>query len=299
MTVSAQQVKMLREKTGAGMMECKKALSETDGDMEAAITFLRKQGLKASAEKASRIAAEGTIFSFLSDDGSVGALVEVNCETDFVAKNESFREFGNHIARLVGDKNPSTIEGVFELSIHAPSTVSESLHLLISQIGEKISLRRFARIQSAPQEKIGLYVHMGSKIGVMVHLGGAPVEDRIARDVAMHVAAAHPLYLDPADIPEGVVHREQEIYREQMIDSGKSQGVIDKVVEGKLAKYASEVCLNDQIFIKDPTGKKKIRQVLREISPHLKVITFVRYQVGEGMEKRKDDFGSEVAQMVR
>lgn len=298
MMISAQAVKELREKTGAGMMECKKALAENGGDLEQALDWLRKQGLKASASKAARIATDGLVATFLSTDAKSAVLLELNCETDFVAKNEHVVAFAQATAKVVSEKNPAFAEEALGLKVPTGETIGENINLLVAKLGEKISLRRFASLQ-AKSGKIGSYIHLGSKIGVLVNLEGSKLDDAILRDVAMHVAAVNPAYLNKADIPADVLAREKAIYLEQMKDSGKPAPVLEKILEGKIAKYASEVCLNEQIFIKDPTGKKSVSQILKELDSSLKVVQFVRYQVGEGMEKKQEDFAAEVAKMVK
>ncbi|MBI4411161.1 MAG: elongation factor Ts [Deltaproteobacteria bacterium] len=298
MLITAQLVKELREKTGAGMMECKKALGESKGNIEEAIEYLRKQGLQALSQKAGRVAADGLVASVVAPDKTAGALIEVNCETDFVAKNDDFRRFVAEAAELALAKKPSSMEALAALSMGA-ETVGDRLNTLVAKIGEKLSLRRFALQSAATGEKIGTYIHLGSKIGVLVRIKGNKADENLLKDIAMHVAASHPQYLNKEDIPPKVIESEKSIYREQMKDSGKPPQVLEKIIEGKLAKFAGEVCLNDQVFIKDPTGKKSVRQILKEVDPTLTIVSFIRYQVGEGMEKRQDDFAAEVAKMIR
>lgn len=299
MTVSAQQVKELREKTGVGMMDCKKALAEAGGDLDQAFEVLRKQGLKSASKKAERIAAEGITAIDLDSAANVGVILEINCETDFVAKNDDFVKFANALTRLISQKNPKTVDEVLALSLAGAETVNDQINMLIAKIGEKISLRRFERVVTAPSEKLGSYIHLGSKIGVLVRLKGKNIPDIVVKDLAMHIAASQPRYLKKENIPAEVIAKEKEIYKEQMKDSGKPANVLEKIIEGKISKFASEVCLEDQIFIKDPTGKKSIRQVLKEIDPSLEVISFTRFQVGEGIEKKKEDFAAEVAKIVQ
>lgn len=288
----------LREMTGVGMMECKKALQEVGGDLNAAVEFLRKQGLKASASKAARVAAEGMIAVRLSADAKTAVALEINCETDFVAKNEDFIRFAGDLAGLILESKPASVDALLTIKLGS-ETVAEKVNLLTAKIGEKIALRRFVRIDAKPGQTFGAYLHLGSKIGVLVALEGAAVEAAVAKEVAMHVAASHPLYLNRTEISQEVLDKEKAISLEQLKDSGKPANVLEKIVEGKLAKYASEICLNDQIFIKDPTGKKSVSQILKDLNPALKVAWFVRYQVGEGIEKRQDDFAAEVAKMVK
>ncbi len=298
MDITAESVRDLREKTGAGMMDCKKALVVAEGDFEKALEVLRKQGLAAASKKAGRIASEGIIVVALNSDSRASVMLELNCETDFVAKNEDFKKFGDDVAQLILQKNPSTLEEMSGFNLGA-ETVTERINLLVAKIGEKISLRRFVRTDAAASEKLGSYIHLGSKIGVVVRIGGQNIPDGLLKEVAMHVAASHPLYLKRQEIPETTLAKEREIYLEQMKTSGKPANILEKIIEGKISKFASDICLADQIFIKDPTGKKTITQVLKEVDPSLQVVSFQRYQVGEGIEKKKEDFAAEVAKMMK
>lgn len=295
--MNAQLVKELREKTGVGVMECKKALAETKGNIPAAVEYLRKQGMKADSTRADHIAVDGIVASHVSPDKKLAVLLELNCETDFAAKNADFRNFAADLAVFVAGNNPASIEQLLGLKLRGSEKVSETINTLVNRIGEKISLRRFVRAEVSEPGVLGSYIHLGSKIGVLVTIKGAKVDPLIAKDIAMHVAASHPLYLENSEIPADVISREKEIYLAQLKDSGKSPYVLEKIVGGKMTKFASEVCLMDQIFIKDPSGKKSVRQVLNETDSSLKVVSFVRYQVGEGMEKKKDDFAASVMQM--
>ena len=299
MTITAESVRDLREKTGAGMMDCKKALVSSEGDFERALEILRKQGLAAANKKAGRIASEGIIVVALSTDSRKAAMLELNSETDFVAKNDDFKKFGEDLAHLILQKNPASVEELSGFILGGSETVTDRLNLLISKIGEKISLRRFACEEASANEKLGSYIHLGSKIGVVVRINGKNISDTLIKEVAMHVAASHPLYLKRQEIPETILAKEREIYLEQMKDSGKPANILEKIIEGKLSKFASDICLADQIFIKDPTGKKTVAQVLKEVDPSLQVLSFTRYQVGEGIEKKKEDFAAEVAKMVQ
>lgn len=292
---SAQLVKELREKTGAGFLECKKALDETGGNLDAAVEYLRKLGLKSASNKAARVAADGIVAVHLS--GPRGVLVEVNCETDFVAKNEDFRKFADDLAELVYVNPPANLEGLLAAKLNG-QTVSDFQNALIVKIGEKISVRRFAVANASAGEKIGSYIHLGNKIGVLVTLKGK-VEESALKDVAMHVAASHPFYLKKSEIPAAVLSKEKEIFLEQLKSSGKPPAILEKIVEGKLAKFAQEVCLEEQVFIKDPSGKQSVAQSLKAIDSSLAVSSFIRYQVGEGIEKKKDDFAAEVARMAK
>lgn len=295
--ITAKMVKDLREQTGAGMMDCKAALNEADGNIDEAIEILRKKGLKAASKKADRVAAEGLITVQTSSDKSHGVILETNCETDFVAKNEDFSNFSNSLAQLILDKNPSTVEELSATEMDG-STVEDKLNALTAKIGEKLSIRRFEMINAGSDETIGNYIHMGSKIGVIIKTSGEGATDEIIKDVAMHVAAINPQYLNRDEISQDVIEKEKDIYREQLKAEGKPEDIIEKILHGKIAKFSSEVCLNDQAFIKDPTGKKSVAQSLKDINPNLKITQFIRYQVGEGIEKREDNFAEEVSKMA-
>lgn len=296
--ITAQLVKELREKSGAGMMECKKALEETKGHPGHALEYLRKLGLKAFAGKVGRIAADGIVALTMSAGGRLGVLLELNSETDFVAKNEEFVRFAEEVVCVIADKRPVHVEEVLKLKQSNGESVGERFNQLTARLGEKLSLRRFDFLEAKNDEKLGSYIHMGNKIGVLVSLRGKKLDDRIMKDIAMHVAAASPQYLNRSEIPEEVICKEKEIYREQLKTSGKPAEILEKILDGKVAKFVGDVCLNDQIFIKDPTGKKTVSKMLKEIDPTLEIVRFIRYQVGEGLEKKKDDFATEVAKMV-
>ncbi|OGQ06720.1 MAG: translation elongation factor Ts [Deltaproteobacteria bacterium RIFCSPLOWO2_12_FULL_40_28] len=298
MEISAHMVKELREKTGAGMMECKKALAESKGNIDQAIEYLRKKGLQASAKKEGRIAADGSIFSLVSPDAKIGVLLELNCETDFVAKNEDFMALGNELISLLSLSNLKTIEELGNQKLKSGKLVTDKINEIVAKIGEKISLRRFEKIVAASDEIVGNYIHMGSKIGVLVKMKGTKEYTQVVRDVAMHIAASVPRYLEKEEIPASVIASEKEIYREQLKTSGKPEAILEKILEGKMSKFSTEVCLLDQVFIKDPTGKKSVSQILKETNLGLVIMGFLRYQVGEGIEKKKEDFASEVAKMV-
>jgi len=298
MEITAQLVKDLRERTGAGMMECKKALVESNGSIDEAIEYLRKQGLKSSAKKADRIATDGLVMALANENGSEAVILEVNCETDFVAKNEALVSFAQDLANNILKDSPSNVEALLELTSAGEKNI-DRLNQLIAKIGEKISIRRFEKIKGDANSRIGSYIHFGSKIGVLVHLSGNKAEDSLIRDVAMHAAAVAPRYLAASEIPNEVIEKEKEIYRVQLLESGKPAEMVEKILGGKIAKFAQEVCLNDQIFIKDPNGKQSVSAMLKSVDPTLKVAQFIRYQVGEGMEKKQDNFASEVASMVK
>jgi len=288
-TISASAVKDLREKTGVGMMEAKKALEETGGDFEKAVDLLRKKGLSAAAKKAARVASEGMIASTLTGGGKIGVLAEVNSETDFVAKNDDFQSFAKGVAALVADNNPDDVAALSQLTINN-ATVEAGRNTLIQKIGENITIRRFMRYETAGQ--LAIYLH-GSRIGVMVDFSGG--DEQLGKDIAMHIAAANPQFLNRESVPADVLDRERAVYEAQAKDSGKPAAIIGKMVEGKLEKFYSDSCLMDQVYIKDPDGKLKIKNFLKNAA----VNRFVRYQLGEGIEKKKENFAEEVAAQLK
>lgn len=281
------------------MMECKKALEEVGGDLDAAIEHLRKQGLKSASKKAGRVAADGAVATWLNARSTEAVLIEVNSETDFVAKNDDFIKFINEAAKLVGEKKPSSVEELLTLKTAAGQSVEEQINALIQKIGEKISVRRFISEKAQGNEKLGTYIHLGSKIGVIVKIAGDKVSTEVLKDVAMHVAASNPLYLFKEQIPADVIAKEKEIALAQLQESGKPANILEKIVEGKMSKFSTEVCLNDQIFIKDPTGKKSVSAHVKSVDASGKLVAFIRYQVGEGIEKKQENFADEVAKMMK
>jgi elongation factor Ts len=289
--ISANLIKELREKTGAGVLDCKKALTETGGDLEKAIDQLRKSGVAKAEKKSGRITTEGRIS--IKIEGNQAALVEVNCETDFVAKNPDFQNFSEGLAGLVLKEKPNDLNALQELSLNGQK-IKDILQGMVAKIGENISVRRFQLVSASADEKLGSYIHMGNKIGVVVKIKGPAdkLSDAAARDVAMHVAASTPQYLSRELIPADAIEREKAIYAEQMKEMKKPPQVLEKILEGKLARFADEVCLVSQPFVKDPTGKQSVADFLKAIHPEIKVTEFVRYQVGEGMAKKSDDFAS-------
>ncbi len=290
MTITPTQVKELREKTGAGMMDCKKALAESSGDMEKAIEQLRKMGLATAAKKAGRAAADGTIGWYADDGGKLGVLVEVNCETDFVAKTDDFKNYVTQITDIVREKSPADMDALMSLAWDG-STVKDVQTQLVAKIGENLGVRRFARWEGdGNATKVAQYIHAGSKIGVMVRFTdpAGKLEQSLAREVAMHVAAMNPHYVRAEDIPESVLAKEKEIMLAQMGDVKKPPEIMEKIVSGKVAKYANDVCLNNQIFVRDPDGKATVAKALTAVDSGIRVEEFVRFQVGEGIEKKKD-----------
>ncbi|WP_096189096.1 translation elongation factor Ts [Evansella halocellulosilytica] len=292
MAISAKMVKELREQTGAGMMDCKKALTETDGDMEKAVDFLREKGIAKAAKKADRVAAEG--LAHIKTEGNKAVLVEINSETDFVAKNENFINLVDQIATHLLKNAPSSVEEALGQDFDAEGTLENFINNQIAKIGEKISLRRFEIVESGDNETFGAYIHMGGRIGVLTVLEGT-TDEQVAKDVAMHVAAINPKYVSRDEVSEEEVNREREVLKQQAMNEGKPEHIVDKMVEGRLSKYFEEICLNDQAFVKD--GDQKVGKYVA--SKNAKVKTFYRYEVGEGLEKREDNFAEEVMSQVK
>ena len=286
--VTASLVKELREKTGAGMMDCKKVLTETDGDMEKAIELLRERGIAKAAKKSGRIAAEGLVEAYISEDGKVGAIVEVNSETDFVAKNEEFKTFVMNVAKQVVEKNPKNVEELLaQDSIEVPGkTVNEVLVDKIAKIGENMTVRRFARFES--EGLVEKYIHGDGKIAVLVNMKKGTPE--VAKDICMQIAAARPEYLNEQSVPAERVEKEKEILKAQTMNEGKPEAIAEKIVQGRIGKFFSEICLVDQAFVKDPN--KKVSQVLKENDAE--VVEFARFEKGEGIEKKEENFAEEV-----
>lgn len=285
MAITASLVKELRERTGAGMMECKKMLTETDGDIEAAIEEMRKRGAATADKKAGRIAAEGTIVTLV--EGSTGVAVEINSETDFSAKDEFFIAFANQVAQSVLASKPASIEALAECSIEGGESVEVARQSLIQKIGENITVRRFEIIEAGDGEIVGAYQH-GNKISVLTRIKGG--SEDLAKDIAMHVAASKPVCISADEVPAELLKKEREIFSAQAAESGKPAEIMEKMVEGRIRKYLNEVTLLGQSFVKDPdqTVEKLLKSAGAEIAQ------FVRYEVGEGIEKKEDDFVSEV-----
>jgi elongation factor Ts len=289
--ISAAQVKELRERTGAGMMECKKALVETEGDLDLAIEHMRKSGLAKADKKAGRTAAEGLIMARTSDDGKRAALVEINCETDFVAKNEDFQAFTLAVADLILEQDPADIEAVLNSTLPGGQTVDERRRQLVAKIGENIAVRRFERY-ATENGILSAYLH-GGRIGVLVDLGGGDAD--LAKDIAMHVAASNPAYGASDEVPRDVLDKEKEILVAQARDSGKPDNIIDKMVEGRLRKFLAEITLLGQPFVKDPD--QSVGKLLK--AQDAVVRRFVRLELGEGIEKKSENFAEEVMAQVR
>lgn len=293
MAITAKMVKELREKTGAGMMDCKKALTETNGNMEEAIDFLRKSGAAQAAKKAGRIAAEGT--TFIEINGNDAVLLEVNCETDFVTKNDKFQTLVTDLAKHIVTEKPASLDEALKQNLtNSNQTVEEYINSVVATIGEKITLRRFALLSKSDDDVFGSYLHMGGRIGALALLEGTSDEE-VAKDVAMHIAAANPKYVAREDVAEDEVNREREILKEQALNEGKPEHIVEKMVEGRLGKFFEEICLLDQQFVKDPD--LKVKKFVADKGTTVK--EFVRYEVGEGIEKREEDFAEEVMSQMK
>ena len=282
MEITASLVKELRERTGAGMMDCKAALSDARGDIEIAIEVMRKSGAAKAAKKAGRIAAEGIISIKLNENDIV--ILEVNCETDFVTKDESFLSFVDSVIQVISNNNVSDVDELLKLN-SGNQTIEEANQQLIAKIGEKITIRRFQK--SSIQNQTGTYLH-GIRIGVIVEIKGGSEE--LAKDIAMHIAASRPLFINEDQISQEILDKEKEIYTAQAQESGKPADIVEKMVEGRLKKFIKEITLLGQPFVKDP--EKSIEKILK--SSNAKVLSFIRYEVGEGIEKRADNFAEEV-----
>ncbi|MDX8406316.1 MAG: translation elongation factor Ts [Mariprofundus sp.] len=287
--ITAADVKKLREMSGAGMMDCKKALNETAGNIEAAVDYLRKKGLSAASKKAGRVAAEGVVVAVR--EGNVGVVLEVNAETDFVSKNDQFCSFVNKLAAIIIHENPADVAALSALPFDAEFNVEQALSQLIATIGENMSIRRFKRAESEAGS-VSTYVHGAGKIGVLVAFD-KPVEEALARGVAMHVAAANPLFIGRGDVDQASVERERAVLSERAIASGKPEAIVDKIVAGQMSKFYSEVCLLEQGFVMDTD--QKVDKALGDAT----VVVMARFQLGEGIEKKSEDFAAEVAAQVQ
>lgn len=293
MAVTAESVKVLRERTGAGMMECKKALVETNGDLDAAAELMRKAGLAKADKKATRVAAEGVIVIERSGDGRRAAVVEVNCETDFVAREQDFKQFAARVAKVALAKRPADIEALLAAQLDSGQSVEDSRRVLIAKIGENISVRRFTVLE-APAV-VGSYLH-GTRIGALVAMKSG--DEAVAKDIAMHVAAINPSFVSPAQVPADEVARERDVFVGQASNdpkiAGKPQEIVAKIIEGKVRKWLGEITLLGQPFVKD--DKQTVEQYLKNAGGEVAAI--VRYEVGAGIEKKQEDFAAEVAKQV-
>ena len=303
--ISASMVKELRERTGAGMMDCKRALSETDGDMDKAIELLREKGLAAAAKKAGRIAAEGLVCTYISEDMKVGTVVEVNCETDFVAANEEFVTLAKNIAKQASETTSTTVDELVAEKYIADEaiTITEAVTGLIAKLGENMSVRRFEKF-SIENGVVQSYIHGGGRIGVLVELACEKQDDvliQIAKDVAMQVAAANPLFLDNTCVDNETLEKEKEIYRVQALNEGKPEKIVEKMVMGRVNKYYKEVCLVEQIWVKnsDYTITKYLQEESKKLGADIKITRFVRFERGEGIEKKEENFAEEVQRQVQ
>ena len=291
MDISASMVKDLREKTGAGMMDCKKALVECNGDMDKAIDYLREKGISKAAKKAERIAAEGLSNIYIKGNDAV--VVELNSETDFVAKNEKFMDMVNEILNVIIDSDVTTLEEALKLST-SEGTVEELITARTATIGEKLSFRRMEVVTKKDSEVFGDYIHMGGRIAVLTVIDGA--NEEVAKDVAMHAAAMKPLYVKSSEVPTEVLDKEKEIMKEQLLNEGKPAERIEGILVGKVKKYYEEVCLENQIFVK-AENKETVAEFVKNNGG---VITgMIRFEVGEGMQKREENFAEEVAKQMQ
>jgi elongation factor Ts len=307
--ITAAVVKELRERTGAGMMDCKKALAETSGNLDKAIEYLREKGLAAAAKKSGRIAAEGMVNAYISADKKVGVLVEVNCETDFAAKNADFQQLAKDISEVVASKAPSDTEALATMNLSSGKTVTEAINGLVATIGENIKVRRFARFELKGAGIIDSYIHMGGKIGVLIECSVTKADTAskpeflaLVKDLTMQVAAAKPDYIRRDQVPADILEREKAIYKAQAINEGKPEAIAEKIMVGRLEKFYKEVCLDEQLFIKD--NEQTVTKLLQALNAKLGgeniVITkFARFEKGEGIEKKKDDFASEVMSQIK
>ena len=289
--ITAALVKELREKTGAGMMDCKKVLTETDGDLEKAAELLRERGISKAAKKSGRVAAEGIVEAYVSEDGKVGAAVEINSETDFVAKNEEFKTFVMDVAKQIVQNNPATVEELLaqpSISVEG-KTVNEVLIEKIATIGENMTIRRFARFES--EGLIEKYIHGDGKIAVLVNMRNGNKE--LAKDVCMQIAAAKPEFINREQVPDERVEKEKEILKAQTMNEGKPEAIAEKIVAGRINKFYEEICLVDQEFVKDPS--MKVSQILKDAT----VVEFARFEKGEGIEKKEENFAEEVMKQLQ
>ncbi|PID45730.1 MAG: elongation factor Ts [Proteobacteria bacterium] len=288
MAISTALVKELRERTGAGMMDCKRMLTETNGDMEAAVDLMRKRGAAKADKKAGRIAAEGRVVIVLSDDKKEGAMVEVNSETDFVAKDANFAAFAQSVAEQTLVDKPADVAALSELPLDSGESVGEARAGLVAKIGENIQIRRFELLTAADADSEISYYQHGEKIGVAVVMKGG--DEALGKDIAMHIAASRPICVSESEVPADVMQREKDILVAQAQESGKPMEIIEKMIQGRLRKYLAEVTLLGQQFVKNPD--QTVEQLLKDAGAE--VISFVRYEVGEGIEKVEEDFAAEV-----
>lgn len=300
MSVSASMVRDLREKTSAGMLDCKKALEETKGDFEAAIEWLRKKGLSSAAKKADRLASEGMVTAYTS--GPVGVLVEVNSETDFVAKNDSFKSFVKDVATLVATKKPADVTTLLETNSSSGAKIGDVLKETIARIGENLVIRRFERYESPGL--VHTYIHGDGKIGVLVELSTNSNHEAVrtfANDICLHIAAMNPLALSPDQVPTEVVEKEREILKAKALEQGKKPEMLDKIVGGQINKFLAESCLLEQAYVKNPDQKVKeyMAETGKKAGEAFSIKRFTRYELGEGLQKKANNFAEEVAAQTK
>ena len=302
MAVTAGMVKELREKTGAGMMDCKKALIEADANMDRAIDILREKGLSQAAKKSDRIAAEGLVGMVIAEDGKHAAIAEVNSETDFVAKNEDFQNFVANVTKVAMDKNPSDLSELLSSEYEIGTTIESKLTAMISKIGENMNVSRFSSLSVETGRIVG-YIHGAGKIGVLVKLEANSDSDKLddlGKDIAMQVAAMNPRYISRDDVDQDYIAHEKDILVQQALNEGKPQKIVEKMVEGRLQKQLQEVCLLEQTFVKDSdkTVKDIVNETAKALGTDIKVVSVERFEVGEGLEKKSENFADEVAKQL-
>lgn len=303
--ISASMVKDLRERTGAGMMDCKKALNESNGDLDKAVEILREKGLAAAAKKSGRIAAEGLVVTYISDDNKKGSIVEVNCETDFVAANEEFIALANNVAKASACTSAKSIEEFVEEKYtgDANLTIKDAVTALIAKLGENMAVRRFSNF-SQNEGIVQSYIHGGGRIGVLVNLHCEKQSDvlgEVAKNIAMQIAAANPLFVSKEDVDSSTLEKEKEIYRAQALNEGKPEKIVEKMVEGRVHKFYKEICLVEQIWVRDAdyTISKYLSEKSKEVGAPISVAGFVRFERGEGIEKKEENFAEEVQKQMQ
>ncbi len=306
MAVTAALVKELREATGAGMIDCKNALTETNGDLDRAIEILREKGLAAAQKKAGRIASEGLVYTLISDDNKKGVIIEVNSETDFVAKNAEFQKFVDEAAKQAMDSSATDMETYFEEKwiLDNSLTVKEALNQKIALIGENLNIRRFERFEKAESGKIVSYIHGGGRVAVLINLSCANESDALVeagKNICMQIAAMSPKFVKREDVSEEFIQKEKEILTQQALNEGKPANVVEKMIEGRLNKELKEFCLLEQEYVKDGemTVAKYLDSVSKEVGAPITVKEFVRFETGEGLEKKEDNFAEEVSKMTQ
>lgn len=304
MVITAKMVSELRERTGVGMMDCKKALVKTDGDIDKAIEILREKGLAAAAKKAGRVAAEGLISTYITEDHKVGAIVEFNCETDFVAKNDDFITMSNNLAKQAAVSSASSVEefAAEKYIADESKTVQDAISALIAKLGENMTLRRFGKV-TADKGIVSSYIHGGGRIGVLVNVESENnnVLAEVAKELTLQVAATNPLYMVREEVAQDALDKEKEIYKQQALNEGKPEKVVEKMVEGRIQKYYKEICLMEQLYIRnqDINIKKFIEEKSKENGSEIRIASYVRFEKGEGIEKKEEDFAEEVRKQMK